>query len=261
MTNRVAFIAGNWKMNLDHQQGIALVQKLAWTLKDASHDYSTAEVAVFPGFTSIRSIQTLIDADKFDIKLGAQDISAHESGAYTGEVSGVALKKLDVEYVLIGHSERRQYHAEDDNIVRDKTAAAFKHGIVPVICVGETQEQLESEGAAAVPVRQALAALDGHEELGDFVIAYEPVWAIGTGQVATPEVAASVCAKIRAAIAEAHGEAVADATRILYGGSVKAANVAGFLKSTDVDGVLVGGASLDADEFSGIARFQKHLAL
>ena len=133
--------------------------------------------------------------------------------------------------------------------------------IVPVICVGETAEELESEGAAAVPVRQTLAALAGQENLGDFVIAYEPVWAIGTGQIATPEVAAAVCSKIRAAIAETHGAEIADRTRILYGGSVKAANVAGFLKSVDVDGVLVGGASLDADEFSGIARFQKHLAL
>lgn len=261
MSNRVAFIAGNWKMNLDHQQGIALVQKLAWTLKDTGHDYSTAEVAVFPGFTSLRSIQTLIDADQYSIKLGAQDISRHDSGAYTGEVSGVALKKLDVHYVLIGHSERRQYHAETDVVVQAKTAAAFRHGIVPVICVGETSEELETEGAAAVPIRQTLAALADHENLGDFVIAYEPVWAIGTGQVATPEVAAQVCAKIRAAIAETHGQEIADKTRILYGGSVKAANVAGFLRSPEVDGVLVGGASLDAEEFSGIARFQKHLAL
>lgn len=260
MTNRIPFIAGNWKMNLDHQQGIALVQKLAWTLKDANFDYSKAEVSVFPGFTSLRSIQTLIDADQFEIKLGAQDISAHESGAFTGEVSGLALRKLDVKYVLIGHSERRQYHNESDDVVQGKTAAAFKHGIVPVICVGETLEELESEGAAAVPVRQTLAALANHSELGEFVIAYEPVWAIGTGQVATPEQAASVCGKIREAIREAHGE-IADRVRILYGGSVKAANVAGFLRSPEVDGVLVGGASLDADEFSGIARFQSHLAL
>lgn len=261
MTKRTAFIAGNWKMNLDHQQAIALVQKLAWSLKDASHDYSTAEVTVFPGFTSIRSVQTLIDADGLELTLGAQDISRHDSGAYTGEVSGVALKKLDVKYVLIGHSERRQYHSEDDAVVQAKTAAAFKHGIIPVICVGETAEELESEGAAAVPVRQTLAALAGHDSLGEFVIAYEPVWAIGTGAVATPEVAASVAGKIRAAIAEAHGDDVAQATRILYGGSVKAANVAGFLQSSEVDGVLVGGASLDADEFSGIARFQKHIVL
>ncbi len=261
MTNRVAFIAGNWKMNLDHQQGIALVQKLAWSLKDAGHDYSTAEVVVFPGFTSLRSIQTLIDADSLAVGLGAQDISAHDSGAFTGEVSGVALKKLDVQYVLIGHSERRMFHNEDDSVVQSKTAAAFRHGITPVICVGETAEELETEGAAAVPIRQTLAALAGHESLGDFVIAYEPVWAIGTGQVATPEVAASVAAKIRQSISDAHGEEVAQRTRVLYGGSVKAANVAGFLQSPEVDGVLVGGASLDADEFSGIARFQKHIVL
>lgn len=261
MTKRVAFIAGNWKMNLDHQQGIALVQKLAWTLKDAGHDYATAEVAVFPGFTSLRSIQTLIDADGLELALGAQDISAFDSGAYTGEVSGVALKKLAVKYALIGHSERRQYHNETDEVVQAKVAASFRHGIVPVICVGETLEELEAEGAAAVPVRQTLAALANHENLGEFVIAYEPVWAIGTGQVATPEQAASVAAKIRAAIREAFGDEVADKTRVLYGGSVKAANVAGFLRSTEVDGVLVGGASLDAEEFSGIARFQKHLAI
>ena len=260
MTNRVPFIAGNWKMNLDHQQGIALVQKLAWTLKDANFDYSKAEVAVFPGFTSLRSVQTLIDADQLEVKLGAQDISAQDAGAYTGEVSGLALKKLDIEYVLIGHSERRQYHNEDDSVVRGKTAAAFRHGIVPVICVGETLEELESEGAAAVPVRQTLAALSDHDSLGEFVIAYEPVWAIGTGQVATPEQAASVCGKIREAIREEHGD-LADKVRILYGGSVKAANVAGFLRSPEVDGVLVGGASLDAEEFAGIARFQSHLAL
>lgn len=260
MTNRVPFIAGNWKMNLDHQQGIALVQKLAWTLKDANFDYSSAEVAVFPGFTSLRSIQTLIDADKFDLKLGAQDISAQDSGAFTGEVSGLALKKLDAQYVLVGHSERRQFHNETDDVVQGKTSAAFRHGIVPVICVGETLEELESEGAAAVPVRQTLAALSGHENLADFIIAYEPVWAIGTGKVATPEQAANVCGKIREAIRNVHGD-LADKTRILYGGSVKSANVAGFLRSPEVDGVLVGGASLDAEEFAGIARFQSHLAL
>jgi triosephosphate isomerase len=163
--------------------------------------------------------------------------------------------------VLIGHSERRQYHSEDDATVQSKTAAAFKHNLIPVICVGETLEQLESEGQAAVPIRQTLAALQGHAALGEFVIAYEPVWAIGTGKVASPEEAATVCAKIREAIAEAHGTDVAAATRILYGGSVKAANVAGFLRSPEVDGVLVGGASLDVAEFSGIARFQKHIGV
>lgn len=261
MTNRIPLITGNWKMNLDHQQALALVQKLAWSLKDAGHNYAEAEVAVFPPFTDLRSVQTLIDADKFEIGLGAQDLSKFDSGAYTGEISGAFLKKLDVKYVLIGHSERRQYHNETDIDIQAKTAAAFRHGIVPVICVGETLEQLETEGQSAVPVRQTLAALADHDKLGEFVIAYEPVWAIGTGKVATAEEAASVAGKIREAIAGAHGADVAAATRILYGGSVKAANVAGFLRSPEVDGVLVGGASLDADEFSGIARFQKHIAL
>jgi triosephosphate isomerase len=258
---RIPLIAGNWKMNLDHQQAIALVQKLSWTLRDAAHDYKTCEVVVFPPFTDIRSVQTLIDADKLEVGLGAQDLSKFDSGAYTGEISGAFLKKLEVKYVLIGHSERRQYHLENDETIQAKTAAAFRHGIVPIICVGETLEELESEGQSAVPVRQALAALAGHEKMGDFVIAYEPVWAIGTGKVATPEEAASVCGKIREAIAAEHGPETADSTRILYGGSVKANNVAGFLRSTEVDGVLVGGASLDAEEFSGIARFQKHIAL
>jgi triosephosphate isomerase len=258
---RIPLIAGNWKMNLDHQQAIALVQKLSWTLRDAAHDYKNCEVVVFPPFTDIRSVQTLMDADKIELGLGAQDLSKFDSGAYTGEVSGAFLKKLEVKYVLIGHSERRQYHGENDETVQAKTASAFRHGIVPVICVGETLEELETEGQSAVPVRQTLAALAGHEKIGDFVIAYEPVWAIGTGKVATPEEAAAVCGKIREAIAAEHGPEIADATRILYGGSVKANNVAGFLRSSEVDGVLVGGASLDAEEFSGIARFQKHIAL
>jgi triosephosphate isomerase (TIM) len=206
-------------------------------------------------------VQTLLDADKLELVLGAQDLSKFDSGAYTGEISGAFLAKLDVKYVLIGHSERRQYHSETDEVVQAKTAAAFKHKLVPIICVGETLEELETEGASAVPVRQTLAALAGHQDLGEFVIAYEPVWAIGTGKVATTEEAASVCAKIREAIAAEFSPELAAATRILYGGSVKANNVAGFLKSPEVDGVLVGGASLDADEFSGIARFQKHITL
>lgn len=261
MTNRVPLIAGNWKMNLDHQQAIALVQKLAWSLKDAAHDYKAAEVVVFPPFTDLRSIQNLIDADKYEIGLGAQDLSKFDSGAYTGEISGAFLSKLDVQYVLVGHSERRTYHAEGDDVIQAKTGAAWRHNLVPIICVGETLEELETQGAAAVPIRQTLAALAGHDSIGDFVIAYEPVWAIGTGKVATAEEAASVCGKIRDAIAQQFGDDLAAKTRILYGGSVKANNVAGFLRSPEVDGVLVGGASLDADEFAGIARFQKHLAL
>ena len=260
MTNRVPLIAGNWKMNLDHLQAIALIQKLSWTLSDADHDYSKVEVAVFPPFTDLRSAQTLIDAEKFELALGAQDISRHESGAFTGEVSGAMLEKLAVKYVLIGHSERRQYHSEGDEMVQAKVAAAWKHNLVPVICVGETLEELETQGQSAVPVAQTIAALSGHDTLGEFVIAYEPVWAIGTGKVATPAEAEAVAKAIRAALLSNFGAEAAQ-SRILYGGSVKANNVAGFLASGEVDGVLVGGASLDADEFSGIARFQKHIVL
>ncbi|NBU23677.1 MAG: triose-phosphate isomerase [Actinobacteria bacterium] len=260
MTKRIPFIAGNWKMNLDHLQAIALIQKLSWTLSDADHDFSKVEVCVFPPFTDLRSAQTLIEAEKFEVKLGAQDLSKHDSGAYTGEVSGAFLSKLAVKYVLIGHSERRQYHAESDEVVREKVAAAWRHNLVPVICVGETLEELESQGQSAVPVRQTLAALAGHDTIGEFVIAYEPVWAIGTGKVATPTEAEEVTKAIRAALKENFGEEVAQ-SRILYGGSVKANNVAGFLASGEVDGVLVGGASLDAEEFAGIARFQKHIVL
>jgi len=260
MTSRVPLIAGNWKMNLDHLQAIALIQKVSWTLTDADHDYSKVEVAVFPPFTDLRSAQTLIDAEKFQLKLGAQDISKHDNGAFTGEISGAFLEKLAVKYVLIGHSERRQYHSEGDDVVKQKVAAAFRHNLVPVICVGETLEELEAQGPSAVPVAQVLAALQGQESLGEFVIAYEPVWAIGTGKVATPTEAESVAKAIRVALLENFGPEAAQ-SRILYGGSVKANNVAGFLASGEVDGVLVGGASLDSDEFSGIARFQKHIVL
>jgi triosephosphate isomerase len=260
MTNRIPLIAGNWKMNLDHLQAIALIQKLSWTLADADHDYSKVEVAVFPPFTDLRTAQTLIDAEKFELELGAQDISRHDSGAFTGEVSGAMLAKLAVKYVLIGHSERRQSHAEGDEVVHAKVAAAFKNNLIPVICVGETLEELETQGQSAVPVAQALAALSGHDSMGEFVIAYEPVWAIGTGKVATPAEAEAVSKAIRAALATNFGPEAAQ-SRILYGGSVKANNVAGFLASGEVDGVLVGGASLDSDEFSGIARFQKHIVL
>ena len=261
MSDRKPLIAGNWKMNLDHQQGIALVQKLAWTLKDVNHDYDKVEVAVFPPFTDLRSVQTLIDADKLQLVIGAQDLSKFDSGAYTGEVAGQFLKKLDVKYVLVGHSERRTLHSEDGEVIQAKVAAAFRSNLIPVICVGETLEELEEQGAAAVPIQQLEKSLEGHKEIGEFVVAYEPVWAIGTGKVATAEQAAEVAKKLRASISELVSNEVAEATRILYGGSVKSANVAGFLASEEVDGVLVGGASLDVGEFTGICRFQKHVSL
>jgi triosephosphate isomerase len=256
---RTPLIAGNWKMNLDHLQSIAFVQKLAWTLKDAQHDPGSAEVAVFPPFTDLRSVQTLVNADDLPIAFGGQDISAHDSGAYTGEISGAFLKALDTKYVIIGHSERRQYHGETDEQIAAKVAAAHRHGIVPIICVGETAEDLEQHGPSAVPVAQLRVALEGAAKGADVVVAYEPVWAIGSGLAATSEQAQQVCAALRAVIAEVLGDDVAQATRILYGGSVKASNIAGFMRETDVDGALVGGASLLLEEFASIVRFQKHV--
>ncbi|WP_433677391.1 triose-phosphate isomerase [Microbacterium gorillae] len=258
---RTPLIAGNWKMNLDHLQAVAFVQKLHWTLKDAKFEEGSVEVAVFPPFTDIRSVQTLIDADKIPFALGAQDISTHDSGAYTGEVSGAFLSKLQCGYVIIGHSERREYHNETDEVVAAKTRAALKHGIVPVICVGETAEDLEKHGASAVPVAQLAAVLDGLDKKSDIVVAYEPVWAIGSGQAATPQQAQDVCAALRGVIAEKLGADAAARTRVLYGGSVKAANIASFMREPDVDGALVGGASLVVDEFAAIARYQKHVGV
>ncbi|GAA3867227.1 triose-phosphate isomerase [Leifsonia kafniensis] len=258
---RTPLMAGNWKMNLDHLQAIAFVQKLAWSLKDANHDFATVEVAVFPPFTDLRSVQTLISADKLPLTFGAQDVSMHESGAYTGEVSAAFLAQLECQYVLIGHSERRTLHNETDDVVSAKVTAALGHNLVPVICVGETAEDLAEHGPSAVPVAQLRAALAGVSNAADFVVAYEPVWAIGSGQAATPEQAEQVAAALRALIQELLGDDVAGKTRILYGGSVKAANIAGFMREPNVDGALIGGASLDIPEFSSIVRYQKHVGL
>jgi len=259
--NRTPFIAGNWKMNLDHLQAIAFVQKLAWSLDDAKHNYDDVEVAVFPPFTDLRSVQTLVAADKLPLAYGGQDISQHESGAYTGEISGAFLARLDTKYVIIGHSERRTLHGETDEIVAAKTKAALGHGIVPVICVGETAEDLEKFGPSAVPAAQLKTALEGLKADADIVVAYEPVWAIGSGQAATPEQAETVCAALRAVIAESLSADAAAATRILYGGSVKSGNIAGFMREPNVDGALVGGAALDIAEFSAIVRYQKHVGV
>ena len=263
---RVPLIAGNWKMNLDHLQSIAFVQKLAWTLQDARHDFGAkgAEVAVFPPFTDLRSVQTLIAADKLDLVYGAQDLSEHDSGAYTGEISGAFLKALKCRYVIIGHSERRTLHGETDEQVGRKVTAALKNELIPIICVGETAEDLDKHGPSAVPVAQLRAALEGlAAQTGakepSIVVAYEPVWAIGSGQAATAEQAEQVAARLRETLGEVIGEGVAEASRILYGGSVKSGNMAGFMREANVDGALVGGASLDVAEFSSIARFQKHV--
>ena len=254
---RVPLMAGNWKMNLNHQEAVVLVQKLAWTLTDKRHDFGKAEVVVIPPFTDLRSVQTLVDGDRLQVKYGAQDVSVHESGAYTGEVSAAMLAKLGCSYVVVGHSERREYHAETDAVVAAKAHAAHAAGMTPIVCVGEGLDVRRAGEQVAYTLAQVDGSLDGFtaEQVAGLVVAYEPVWAIGTGEVATPDDAQEVCGAIRARIREVHGDAAADGVRILYGGSVKAANVAGIMVKDDVDGALVGGASLQAEEFGGICRF------
>jgi triosephosphate isomerase len=252
---RKPLMAGNWKMNLHHLEAIALVQKLAFTLTDA--DYARTEVAVLPPFTDLRSVQTMVDGDKLDIVYGAQDLSPYDGGAYTGDISGAMLAKLGCTYVVVGHSERRQYHAETDEVVNSKVKAAQRHGLTPIVCVGEPLDVRRDGRHAAHCTAQLDGALAGNpaDAVQRIVIAYEPVWAIGTGEVATPEDAQEVCAALRARLAELYPGDLADGVRILYGGSVKAANAAALMTQPDVDGALVGGASLDADEFAGICRF------
>ncbi|MBB5933614.1 triose-phosphate isomerase [Streptomyces zagrosensis] len=256
MSDRTPLMAGNWKMNLNHLEAIAHVQKLAFALADK--DYETVEVAVLPPFTDLRSVQTLVDGDKLKIKYGAQDISVHSSGAYTGEISGPMLSKLKCSYVTVGHSERRQYHAETDETCNAKVKAAYQHGITPILCVGEGLKVRK----AGNHVAHTLAQVDGGlqdlpaEQAASIVIAYEPVWAIGTGEVATPEDAQEVCGAIRKRLVALYSRELADAVRIQYGGSVKAANIAAIMAKPDVDGALIGGAALDADEFVKIVRFR-----
>ncbi|MFV0462397.1 MAG: triose-phosphate isomerase [Nostocoides sp.] len=259
--SRTPLMAGNWKMNLDHLQATHLVQKLDWTLKDGRHDYAAVEVAVLPPFTDLRSVQTLIDGDRLELKLGAQDLSVHDAGAYTGEVSGAFLAKLSCDYVVVGHSERREYHHEDDATVSAKLAAAYRHELTPIFCVGEPLE-VRKEGTH---VAHVLAQIDAGlaeitpEQAGTIVVAYEPVWAIGTGEVATPEDAQEVCAAIRGRLADLYSAQIAGGIRILYGGSVKSGNVASIMAQPDVDGALVGGASIDPAEFASICRYRDHI--
>jgi triosephosphate isomerase len=250
-------MAGNWKCNLNHQEAVVLVQKLAWTLDDKKHDYSRVEVVVVPPFTDIRSVQTLVDGDRLAIRYGAQDVSEHDGGAYTGEISAAMLAKLGCSYVVVGHSERREHHGETDDLVNTKARKAHAAGMTPIVCVGEGLEIRQSGDHVTHTIHQVDGSLDGFtaEQVAELVVAYEPIWAIGTGEVATPDDAQEVCTAIREHVREVHGDAAADGVRILYGGSVKAANVAGIMNEPDVDGCLVGGASLQADEFGGICRY------
>lgn len=250
---RTPLIAGNWKMNLNHLEAIALVQKVAFALPEKY--FAKVEVAVLPPFTDIRSVQTLVDGDKLLLKYGAQDISAHESGAYTGEVSGPMLAKLGCTYVTVGHSERREYHGETDELVNKKVRAALKNGLSPILCVGEQLDVREAGDHVEHCTDQLINALKGlkTEQIREVVVAYEPVWAIGTGKVATAADAQEVCAAIRAALAEKYGKEIADEVRVLYGGSVKSSNIGDLVGQSDVDGALVGGASLNGDEFAKLS--------
>jgi triosephosphate isomerase len=255
--SRTPLMAGNWKMNLNHQEAVVLVQKLTWTLSDKKHDYSKVEVVVVPPYTDIRSVQTMVDGDRLQLRYGAQDVSVHDEGAYTGEISAAMLAKLGCSYVVVGHSERREHHSEDDALVNSKAHKALAAGMTPIVCVGEGLEVRKENGHVAHCLSQLDGSLAGFSaaQLADLVVAYEPVWAIGTGEVATPDDAQEVCSAIRARIAETAGDEAAAGIRILYGGSVKANNVGGIMQQGDVDGCLVGGASLQPDEFGGICRF------
>ncbi|MGW4381970.1 triose-phosphate isomerase [Kitasatospora sp. NPDC004531] len=256
MTERLPLMAGNWKMNLDHLEAIRHTQKLAFSLADK--DYQAVEVAVLVPFTDLRSVQTLVDGDKLKIKYGSQDISQHDGGAYTGEISGPMLAKLNCAYAVIGHSERRQYHGENEEIANAKVKAAYRNGITPILCIGEPLEIRKAGTHVEYTLGQLDGALDGvpASDAESIVVAYEPVWAIGTGEVATPEDAQEVCGAIRARLAELYGAELAGKVRVLYGGSVKSSSAAGLMAKPDIDGGLIGGASLDAEEFVKIVRYR-----
>jgi triosephosphate isomerase (TIM) len=253
---RKPLILGNWKMHCNHFEAIALTQKLGFSLTDK--DFAAAEIAILPPFTALRSVQTLIDGDKLRLLYGAQDVSPHEDGPYTGDISARMLAKFGCQFVLAGHSERRQYHHEDDALVNAKVRAVFQRSMTPVLCVGEPLTVRQ----AGQYLEYALGQLDGGlagltaEQVAAMVVAYEPVWAIGTGEVATPQDAQEVCGAIRTSISAVHGHATGASTRILYGGSVKPDNMPAIMAEPDVDGALVGGASLDAGEFVRICRYR-----
>jgi triosephosphate isomerase len=250
--SRKPLIAGNWKMNMTHLEAIGLVQKVVFSATEKVFD--AVDVVVVPPFTALRSVQTLVTGDKLPLGFGGQDLSPHDGGAYTGDISGAMLAALGCGYVVVGHSERREHHGEDDAQVNAKVQAALRHELTPILCVGEGLEIRRSGGHVPHCCTQLDADLAGltAEQVRGVVIAYEPVWAIGTGEVATPDDAQEVCGALRARLAERFGAETADAVRILYGGSVKAGNTSGILAGPDVDGALVGGASLDADEFARI---------
>ena len=256
---RKPLIAGNWKMNLNHLEAIAVTQKLSYSLDDK--DYEAVDVAIIPPFTDIRSIQTLVDGDKLALTYGAQDISPAESGAYTGDISGSMLSKLGCTYVVVGHSERRAIHNEDDVLVNKKLKATLSNGMVPIFCIGEELGIREAGLHTAHVLGQVRKGLEKFTptQIGKVVFAYEPVWAIGTGKTASPEDAQEVCAAIRGEIQKLATPEIAEKAVILYGGSVKSSNINEIMVKPDVDGALVGGASLDPEEFAKIVRFYRNI--
>jgi triosephosphate isomerase (TIM) len=254
---RRPMMAGNWKMNLNHLEAIALTQKLAFSLTEKQ--LGEVEVVLLPPYTDIRSVQTLVNGDKLLLGYGAQDLSPYSSGAYTCDISGPMLAKLGCQYVLAGHSERRQYHAETDDVVNAKALAALRSGLTPILCLGEPLDVREARQQVGHCIGQLDEGLKGFpaDAVAAMVIAYEPVWAIGTGEVATPDDAQEAAAAIRSRVSEFHGTETAASVRILYGGSVKPGNVAPIMAQPDVDGALVGGASLDAGQFAQICRYRE----
>ncbi|MEZ5268792.1 MAG: triose-phosphate isomerase [Microthrixaceae bacterium] len=256
--SRKPIISGNWKMHHNHFEAIQCVQKLHYRLE--SDDFASVEVTVHPPFTDIRSIQTLIESDKMKIGLGAQNCHWEDKGAFTGEIAPAMLAKLDVGHVIVGHSERRELFGETDDSVNKKVKAVIANSMVPILCCGETLEERQQSMAEAKvqgQVREGLAGLSA-EMVSNLVVAYEPIWAIGTGETATAEDAQTMCAEVRQVVREAHGDKAADAVRVQYGGSVKPGNIVELMSQPDIDGALVGGASLEADSFAAIVQYRNH---
>lgn len=257
--SRRPLIAGNWKMNLNHLEAIAVTQKLAYSLEE--RDFDAVDVSIMPPFTDLRSVQTLVDGDRLRLTYGAQDISPEKSGAFTGDISGSMLKKLDCTYVIVGHSERRAIHKESDELINRKMRAVLDHEMIPIFCVGEELSIRETGNHVAYVLNQVREGLKGFHkpELKKIVFAYEPVWAIGTGKTATPEDAQEVCSALRGELSKLGHEEISANAKILYGGSVKSANIVDIMRQPDVDGALVGGASLDPEEFARICKFHRVL--
>lgn len=253
--DRKDLIVGNWKMHASHLEAIQMVQKLSYRLDPG--DYDRVDVVVAPTFTSLRSVQTVIEADKLRIGLGAQNVHWEEKGAFTGEISPSMLKRLSVQHVIVGHSERRAMFGETDETVNRRAKAVIGAEMTPIICVGETLEQREADETERVVVTQVEGALAGiaSEAMAVASIAYEPVWAIGTGRTANPDTAGAVIELIRETVGRLLGSDAAEGVRILYGGSVNAGNIKAFMAKRHIDGALVGGASLDPDSFASIVRY------